>query len=215
MGSKFDKVLHGFNTNVNYKGKVYHVQTEESGKLQPHIITHVFFQGNIVATEKTSYGYLLDRDRDNVDELVVKLMRKQHRQMIERLLAGNLFDTRHVKDSMDVGERERKVADELSGKGRKCSTSPSTGKKLKKRPSDFYTTLFKSKPAPIPLIPSVPERLGGDSRGGKKTDRQKIYFPGSDVSEEEDATEGREKNKTLEEIIADFLSENLLVDKKK
>ncbi len=38
----------GFNHNVKYKGQVFHVQTEDSGVENPHIITHLFLGGNIV-----------------------------------------------------------------------------------------------------------------------------------------------------------------------
>ena len=37
--------LLGYNTNVRHKGKLYHIQTEDSGVNRPHIITHLFADG--------------------------------------------------------------------------------------------------------------------------------------------------------------------------
>ena len=46
----------GYNTNVRHKGKLYHIQTEDSGVKRPHVITQLFADGGrIIASEKTSY----------------------------------------------------------------------------------------------------------------------------------------------------------------
>ena len=46
----------GFNHNIKHKGKIYHIQTEDSGIDAAHIITHLFVGGNILASKKTSYA---------------------------------------------------------------------------------------------------------------------------------------------------------------
>ena len=49
--------LLGFNNNVRHKGRVFHIQTEDSGIRHPHIITHLFTDGGrILKTIKTSYA---------------------------------------------------------------------------------------------------------------------------------------------------------------
>ncbi len=52
MAKTFEKAVTGFNHNIKHKGKVYHVQTEDSGVNNPHIITHLFVGGNILAIEE-------------------------------------------------------------------------------------------------------------------------------------------------------------------
>jgi len=42
-------VVPGFNHNIKHKGRIFHVQTEDSGPKNPHIITHLFVGGNILA----------------------------------------------------------------------------------------------------------------------------------------------------------------------
>src|SRR3954466_15431008 len=79
----------GFNHNVKYGPRVYHVQTEDSGLPHAHYITHLFVGGNIVASMKTSYaGKAAERDLSRV---VRGLMEGQHKAMLKRLVAGE-FD---------------------------------------------------------------------------------------------------------------------------
>jgi hypothetical protein len=76
----------GFNHNVKYGPRVYHVQTEDSGLPHAHYITHLFVGGNIVASMKTSYA---DKARDpELQKLVRSLMEAQHKAMLKRLVAG-------------------------------------------------------------------------------------------------------------------------------
>lgn len=83
-------MIPGFNHNVKYKGKMFHCQTEDSGVANPHIITHLFVGGNILATRKTSYADIVKSDR--LEEVVVELMQDQHKEMLKRLLSGS-YDT--------------------------------------------------------------------------------------------------------------------------
>jgi len=79
--------LLGYNTNVRHRGRVYHIQTEDSGLERPHVITHLFADGGrIVASQKTSYA-------DHVatggyPDTVKQLMQDQHKAMFIALRAG-------------------------------------------------------------------------------------------------------------------------------
>jgi hypothetical protein len=46
----------GYNHNIPHRGRLYHVQTEDSGISRAHIFTHVFYDGTIVASNKVDYG---------------------------------------------------------------------------------------------------------------------------------------------------------------
>ncbi|MCA9576363.1 MAG: hypothetical protein R3B40_10955 [Polyangiales bacterium] len=79
--------LVGYNTNVRHKGKLYHIQTEDSGVNRPHIITHLFADGGrIVASKKTSYSHLIGSD--DLATLVKQLMKDQHKAMFIGLRDG-------------------------------------------------------------------------------------------------------------------------------
>lgn len=76
----------GFNTDVEYQKKIFHVQTEESGPQNPVIITHLFYKGAILSSRRTEYGTLLNPGSEI--EKLRELMKKQHEEMIASLLNG-------------------------------------------------------------------------------------------------------------------------------
>ncbi len=76
----------GFNHNIKHKGKLYHIQTEDSGLDNPHIITHLFVGGNILASKKTSYADIVGAD--NLGAVVRELMEEQHKEMLRNLING-------------------------------------------------------------------------------------------------------------------------------
>jgi len=81
-------MITGFNTNVRHRGRMFHVQTEDSGREHPHVISHVYFRGTILASEKREYAELLGRP--DLTSQVRRLMDEQHRAMVEQLKAGEL-----------------------------------------------------------------------------------------------------------------------------
>jgi hypothetical protein len=81
-------MLSGFNTNVRHLGVLFHVQTEDSGRKHPHVITHLYHGGTILASEKSSYGDQLGEG--DVAGTVRALMERQHAAMLTRLRSGEL-----------------------------------------------------------------------------------------------------------------------------
>jgi hypothetical protein len=79
-------VIPGFNHNIKYKGIMFHIQTEDSGVTNPHVITHIFIGGNIVATKKTNYNDIIKADR--MEEVVKEIMEEQHKKVMKDLLQG-------------------------------------------------------------------------------------------------------------------------------
>src|SRR5215475_13961966 len=79
----------GFNHNVKYGPRVYHVQTEDSGLPHAHFITHLFVGGNIVASMKSIYAE--QAGSADLHKIVRGLMEAQHKAMLKRLVAGE-FD---------------------------------------------------------------------------------------------------------------------------
>src|SRR5215472_16891369 len=75
----------GYNHNVRYAGRLWHVQTEDSGVQNPHIFTHLFHDGTILATKRIDYDATSDVG------VVQKLMQSQHKLLLRELKAGT-FD---------------------------------------------------------------------------------------------------------------------------
>lgn len=90
-------MLVGYNTNITYKGNVYHVQTEDNGLKNPYIITLLYFRGTILSSKKISYAqYAASPDYKT---RVRELMKVQHKQMIKELISGKHTDTDTPADS--------------------------------------------------------------------------------------------------------------------
>jgi hypothetical protein len=92
----------GYNHNVRYAGRLWHVQTEDSGVQNPHIFTHLFHDGTILATKR------LDYDAASEVSAVQKLMQAQHKGMLRELKAGQ-FDEKIGKF---FGEPVSRVAED-------------------------------------------------------------------------------------------------------
>jgi hypothetical protein len=69
----------GFNHNVKYRGRVFHVQTEDSGPVNPRIFTHLYYGGTILATKKHEY------DPTAAEDVVRALMQSQHKSILKEL----------------------------------------------------------------------------------------------------------------------------------
>jgi hypothetical protein len=86
MAAEAKKMVVGFNHNIKHRGKMYHIQTEDSGLENPHIITHLFVGGNILASKKTSYADIVGAE--NLAQVVRELMEEQHKEMLRNLING-------------------------------------------------------------------------------------------------------------------------------
>ncbi|WP_394847692.1 FHA domain-containing protein [Pendulispora brunnea] len=150
----FARAQVGFNNNVKYKGRVFHVQTEDSGLDRPHIITHLFADGGrIIKTHKRNYGEHVGRE-DNIALFVRTLMKGQHMEMLLMLREGRFdeviegramggIDVLTEAPNVDVKRlTKRKTKD--SAPGEMASTSSSA--------------MLKAEP--VPSSPSLPAAAG-------------------------------------------------------
>lgn len=79
--------LIGYNTNIDYRGQTYHVQTEDSGRDYAHVTTHLFANGGrIVASRKTEYDGKAPSEERHPE--VKRIMASQHRAVCAALEAG-------------------------------------------------------------------------------------------------------------------------------
>jgi hypothetical protein len=84
--------LVGFNNNVKHHGRIFHVQTEDSGVKRPHIVTHLFADGGrIIKSTRTDYTEHLGQA--DMQVTIRRLMKEQHKAMFIALRDGQLNDT--------------------------------------------------------------------------------------------------------------------------
>jgi hypothetical protein len=72
----------GYNHNLRHGGRVFHVQTEDSGAGYARLYTHLFFEGTILASKKQEYA------PDSPEDAVRAMMQQLHKSMIKELKHG-------------------------------------------------------------------------------------------------------------------------------
>ncbi len=78
----------GYNHNVSYRGKTFHVQTEDSGPVRPQLVTLLYFGGTIISSKKTVYADIIKVD--HLEKVVEELAKEQHKGMLRSLTHGEL-----------------------------------------------------------------------------------------------------------------------------
>jgi hypothetical protein len=76
--------LLGYNHNLTHLGRVFHIQTEDSGPISPRLFTHLFYEGTILVSRKHQY------DASLADDKVRALMQAQHKTVMKDLLRARL-----------------------------------------------------------------------------------------------------------------------------
>jgi hypothetical protein len=81
-------VITGFNTDVKFRGLVYHVQTEDKGKVNPLIETLIYKGGEILASRRLPYSELVRDSPAEAEATIGRLMEEQHKAMILEVKRG-------------------------------------------------------------------------------------------------------------------------------
>jgi hypothetical protein len=142
-------MLSGFNTNFRYRGVLFHVQTEDSGLDNPHVITHLFHGGNIMVTVKQDYSDLLQSD--GIEGSVKEMMEGQHKKILKQLSRGEHDGVICERLGADIFLAEKEV-------GAESLRAPSVTEE--EPPSAGAAALgLTKKPAPAPSTARAPGTL--------------------------------------------------------
>jgi FHA domain-containing protein len=88
----FKRAQIGFNNNIRAKDQVFHIQTEDSGLNNPHVITHLFADGGrVIKSHKRIYAASIETEAD-IGAYVRQLMKAQHLEMVFALRDGRFDD---------------------------------------------------------------------------------------------------------------------------
>jgi hypothetical protein len=151
-------MLIGFNNDVEFKGKMYHIQTEDHGIKDGQITTIIFFSGQILDSNKISYLADLKgiEDEEEKKKIIKKHMVELHRNFYKRLFDGDYEE--HVDKLIIKEQGKAPPARVSSGNGAKPpapaeqsslgADASSPGKKDKK-------------PMGRPSPPPIPKRTPG------------------------------------------------------
>jgi hypothetical protein len=189
--SKINSPLLGYNTNIKHGGHLFHIQTEDSGRDHPHVITHLFTEGTILSSKKTAYNEHLNAE--DFEDKVRALMKNQHKTMFVELrdgihdeiaekILGHALDHSAHAASKPADKKLSKAGFQIQGE----DTPPATAQ-----------SPAETDPGSSPRITVAPSSM---SKG------MSIFeSPGSDSSFGDSLI----SDKSLDEVILNYLSDEL------
>jgi hypothetical protein len=178
----FRAPLLGYNTNVRHKGRLYHIQTEDSGVGHPHVITHLFADGGrILASKKTGYAEHLGSN--GLQDLVKKLMQSQHKAMFIALRDGLYDDNSSLEVAEPTGTHQ--IPEAQPAEPAKAPDSPEASRVTPRSEESDRKPLYQNTISATQPASATPAVAAG---------RQSIF--GSDLLSE----------KSLDEVILSYLA---------
>ena len=185
-------MLSGFNTNFRYRGVLFHVQTEDSGLENPHVITHLFHGGNIMSSEKRDYSDLIaELPSSELDGSIRKVMEGLHKSMLKQLSRGEhdvSIEQRMGPDVFRVAATDKMLDPPME----------TTGSPLVADPEALAANAADSVPrAAEPATPETDQLGTSPTKETQPVSRLSKVFGDRVVSE-----------KPLDEVVLDYLVEN-------
>jgi len=96
-------VITGFNTDVEYGGVTYHIQTEDKGIDTPIILSLVYDRGTILAAKRQPYDDLLEKGFD--EKVLVDRLNKQHKTICAAIKKGRIQELKVHTDEKRNGKK--------------------------------------------------------------------------------------------------------------
>jgi len=101
-------VITGFNTDIEFEGVTYHVQTEDKGLDSPLILSLVYVGGAILASKRTPYDDLVSSGYD--EKVLTERLQRQHKLICAAIRSGRVADLKRMggqNGSADTGSRKK------------------------------------------------------------------------------------------------------------
>ena len=122
-------MISGFNTDIEFDGVVYHVQTEDKGLSSKLIVSLIYDRGTILASKRVSYE---DLAQSNFEEsAIADRLNRQHKLICAAVKAGRLEDLKKMS----------------------CKAAPATAAAT---PSMPVMPVVTETAIPVPAIPVAP-----------------------------------------------------------
>ncbi len=148
-------MITGFNTDIEFEGVVYHVQTEGKGLETPLILSLVYVGGAILASKRSLYHDLINEGFD--PRALTERLQRQHKLICAAIKAGRIEDLKRLS------QRE---SDE---RGATVAPAP--------RPVETVAApVHKEEAAPVVVAAerAERERAKGERLEGKKVNQKKV-----------------------------------------
>lgn len=147
---------------------MFHVQTEDSGIQNPHLFTHLFHDGVILASKKMVY----DPDADN--DVVKGLMQAQHKSVLKELKGGKFDDKirQYLGDPPPAEDRASSESDyaDVQVEGQGAAPPPaSVAPAASAKPTASVAPATASRPGPTTGVGRNPLAAAAANPAGRRT----------------------------------------------
>jgi hypothetical protein len=157
-------VISGFNSDIEFQGTVYHVQTEDKGLTTPIILSLVYSRGEILASKRSPYDDLIAAGFDEA-ELSDRLQR-QHKLIIAAIRSGRIDDLKRMTMKESLKRRPSKVKtgqmdiplidDSPQVEKSRVEKQPQFEKEVEEDPLVIPADIPRAEPATVPVgMPSL------------------------------------------------------------
>lgn len=98
-------MITGYNTDIEFEGVTYHVQTEDKGVARPVILSLVYDRGTILASKRLPYDDLLDGELD--ETVLAARLHRQHKLICAAIQAGRIEDLKKMtaRETVPAGDK--------------------------------------------------------------------------------------------------------------
>ena len=101
-------MITGYNTDVQFGGVTYHIQTEDKGLDTPIILSLVYDRGTILAAKREPYDDLIEKGFD--EKLLAERLTKQHKIICAAIKKGRIEDLKVLTQQKRNGRAVAPVA---------------------------------------------------------------------------------------------------------
>ncbi|HEY9284828.1 MAG TPA: hypothetical protein VIP46_15330, partial [Pyrinomonadaceae bacterium] len=163
-------MITGFNTDIEYEGVVYHVQTEDKGLETPVILSLVYVGGAILASKRSPYDDLITTGFDAA--ALSERLNRQHKLICAAITAGRVEDLKRLSRNGDGAGAARKssrksakaqppadAADAVADSAAPAAETKAEAKAETKPAPEISTTSAGSDARPAAEAPTVSEQV--------------------------------------------------------
>ena len=110
-------VITGFNTDIEYNGVTYHVQTEDKGLDRPLILSLVYTGGEILASKRSPYDDLISAGFD--EKVLTERLKRQHKLICAAISQGRIDDLKRMSMREPAAKTENAETPQKNGARKK------------------------------------------------------------------------------------------------
>lgn len=107
-------MITGYNTDIEFGGVTYHIQTEDKGLTTPIIMSLVYDRGTILASKRQPYDDLVSAGFD--EKALAERLQKQHKTICAAIKKGKIEQLRGMSGEKGGRATKKRAAKEVSAK---------------------------------------------------------------------------------------------------